>query len=144
MIVADRRQILVGSATRSCPRCCRASALVASGLQALVRSSVTGTRSSVDRIVVLEEIGRVHDRPHLLLEVVGLGPGPIAVPAVQIARPGAAAGIKPLSEPGLLARMAARAVVGEDLLPRSTTPASVVRYVVAAGRVLQTVRVGRP
>ena len=59
-------------------------ALVASGLHMLVCISVDGTRSSVERIVVVEEIVGAHELAHRRLEAVGLGPGPVAVPASEI------------------------------------------------------------
>ena len=52
--------------------------------------------------VAVEEVGRADDRAHLLLVVVGLGPGPVVVPALQVAWPGAAGWIqtrRPASAP---------------------------------------------
>ena len=61
-------------------------ALVASGLQAFVSSSVTGMRTSVDRKLLSRKSSANTICLHFSFELVGLRPLPVLVPAVQIAR----------------------------------------------------------
>src|SRR5262249_6319512 len=60
-------------------------------------------------IVVIEEVRRLDDRAHLALVLFGAGPGPVALPAIEISRPGTAIWIEAGCRCRCLAGMAAGA-----------------------------------
>ena len=86
------------------------------------------------QVIAVEEIGGADDRAHLLLVIVGLGPGPVAVPAGHVIRSGAAVRIETGGRLRRLARMAAGAGIGKDASCRGRGPAGrSVRYLSPPG-----------
>ena len=93
-------------------------------------------------IVVVQEVGRLDDLAHLRLELVGLRPLPVGLEAVEVARALARRRIGRRRR-RRLARMAARAGVGEDVLAALQGRRVGVQVLVAAGRVFQAVGLRR-
>jgi hypothetical protein len=89
----------------------------------------------------VEEIDGIDDLPHLLLEVAGPGPLPIAVPAIEVAGADACGGIGRNRRLRRLAGMAGRAIFGEDDLTLIDHVRRLVQIGGAAGHVLQLVRI---
>ena len=94
------------------------------------------------QVVVFEEIGRGHDRPHLVLEVVGLRPSPVLAPCREVARAVRVFEIEAGWQRRQLARMAARTTLGEHDLAASECRGVFGEVTRAARRILQVMRLG--